>query len=209
MNPPGSPKPVLRRRGEHVDVVLGNVVLLSSAALGTELDFGRMVKDFVPDAKRVLVGGLGFGATARGVLEAVPTARVIVVEKIPEIVAFVRGELAELSGRVLDDPRVELVQDDVVDRLRAESDLDAVLLDVDNGPDWASFRTNARLYAPFGLDLAKKALVPGGLYAVWSGYPADAFQGVLRSAGFSPRIVPFRERGVVRARAYVGITTTA
>ncbi|HEY6461927.1 MAG TPA: hypothetical protein VIY73_17295, partial [Polyangiaceae bacterium] len=75
----------------------------------------------------------------------------------------------------------------------------------DNGPQWASFRTNARLYSPAGLAAARGAVPPGGLFAVWSGYPADAFLARLREAGFSPRCVPLLERGRVRARAYVGV----
>jgi spermidine synthase len=199
---PPPPALIVRRRGAHVDLVLGNVVLLSSAALETELAFGALVP---PQARRILIGGLGFGATARGVLARVgAAARVFVVEKVPEIEPLLRGELAALAEGVLGDPRLEIKHADVGDVLARERDLDAILLDVDNGPDWASFRSNARLYAPTGLAAARAALRPGGMYAVWSGYPADAFLSRLRSAGFAPSVVPLRERGVVRARAYVG-----
>lgn len=196
----------LRERDGAYDLVLGNVVLLSSAALGTELDFGRLAAKIAARAThRVLVGGLGFGATARGVLESLPDARVVVVEKLATVEALVRGDLAHLAGRVLDDPRVELVRDDVVDVIaRAGGDYDAILLDVDNGPNWASFRTNARLYGSEGLASCARALAPGGAVAVWSGYPADAFLPKLRAAGFQPSVELFRERGVVQARAYIG-----
>ena len=198
---------VVRRREGRVDLILGNVVLLSSAALETERAFGALVP---PGAERVVIGGLGFGSTLRGVLDAVgPNARVIVVEKVAEIEALLRGELSDLvAPGVLDDPRVVIERTDVADVLAAEARsprLDAILLDVDNGPEWASFRTNARLYAPAGLAVAHAALRPGGIFAVWSGYPADAFLGRLRAAGFAPSVVPLRETtGVVRARAYVG-----
>jgi predicted O-methyltransferase YrrM len=102
---------------------------------------------------------------------------------------------------------VRVVRGDVLDVLGAERDLDAILLDVDNGPEWASFRTNARLYAPGGLATARDALAPGGAYAVWSGYRADAFLGKLRAAGFRPERRELREKGVVRAWAYVGSTS--
>lgn len=196
----------LRERDGAYDLVLGNVVLLSSAALGTELDFGRLAAAIAPPTtNRVLVGGLGFGATARGVLEALPDARVVVVEKLATVESLVRGDLAHLAARVLDDPRVELVRGDVVDAIaRARAEYDAILLDVDNGPNWASFRTNARLYGSEGLASCARALAPAGALAVWSGYPADAFLARLGAAGFQPSIEPFRERGVVRARAYVG-----
>jgi spermidine synthase len=86
----------------------------------------------------------------------------------------------------------------------ARGELDAILLDVDNGPHWATFRSNARLYGEAGLAAARSALTPGGILAVWSGYPADEFAARLRAAGFSSRIVLLREGGRVRARAYVG-----
>ena len=193
---------VLRKKGEVLEILAGNVVLLSSAALETELAFGRLAGG----RRRVLVGGLGFGATVRGVREgAAPGTEVVVAEKVPQVVALVRGELASTAGRPLDDPRVTVAAEDVFDLMARTPDAwDAILLDVDNGPHWASFRTNARLYSPAGLAVAHRALGPGGILAVWSGYPADAFLARLRSAGFTPRCVPLHERGRVRARAYVG-----
>ena len=197
------PQLVVRRRAGRVDLILGNVVLLSSAALETERAFGALAPK---DAKRVVVGGLGFGATLRGALDVVgPAARVVVVEKVAAIELLLRGELADLAQGALDDPRVAIESADVSDVLARERELDAILLDVDNGPEWASFRSNARLYAPAGLAVAHAALKPGGILAVWSGYPADAFLGRLRSAGFAPSVVPLHEKGVVRARAYVGV----
>jgi predicted membrane-bound spermidine synthase len=193
---------VLRTKGEVLEILAGNVILLSSAALETELAFGRLAAG----RSHVLVGGLGFGATVRGVLEGAPAeAGVVVAEKVAGVVALVRGELADRTGRPLDDPRVTVAPDDVFDVMsRAPAAWDAILLDVDNGPHWASFRTNARLYSPAGLAVAHRALAPGGFVAVWSGYPADAFLPRLRAAGFTPRCVPLHERGRVRARAYVG-----
>jgi predicted membrane-bound spermidine synthase len=192
---------LLRRNGAHLELVLGNVVLLSSAALETERAFGRLAAG----AKNVLVGGLGFGATLGGVLEvAAPDARVVVAEKLHAVVDLARAEAAPFVGDALDDPRVEIVRADVAEVIARSHDLDAILLDVDNGPDWASFRANARLYADASLRTAREALRTGGLWAVWSGYPAEAFVARLRQAGFVPRTVPLHERGVVRARAYVG-----
>jgi spermidine synthase len=198
---------VLRETGDLVELVAGNVVLLSSAALATELSFGQLVATLgARPPERVLIGGLGFGCTLRGVLDVVgPGARVIVVEKVEAVVGLVRGQLASIASNPLDDPRVELVQGDVGQAIGGHSgDLDAILLDVDNGPHWASFRTNARLYTRAGLGAAKRALRPGGALAVWSGYRSDAFLGDLRAAGLEPSVVPLAERGRVRARAYIG-----
>ena len=197
----------LRRRKDALELVLGNVVLLSSAALETERLFGRLAAEGIVGRARphVIDGGLGFGSTARGVLDVAPAdAEVVVVEKLEAVIDIVKNEGKELAAGVLDDPRIRLERADVVDIIEASNDVSAILLDVDNGPEWASFRTNARLYSDTALTRARDALAPGGIYSVWSGYAADAFVGKLRRAGFAPRIEPLTERGVVRARAYVG-----
>jgi predicted membrane-bound spermidine synthase len=193
-----------------LEILAGNVVLLSNAALGTELAFGRLAGGLVAPGlacPRVLVGGLGFGATLRGALDALASgARVVVAEKVGAVSQLVAGELAHLAGRPLDDPRATVVCEDVGDLIaRADAAWDTILLDVDNGPHWASFRHNARLYTPAGLVAARRALVDGGAIAVWSGYPADPFLARLREAGLAPRCVHLREGRRVRARAYIGV----
>jgi spermidine synthase len=198
----------LLRRGDQLELMLGNVPLLSSAALETERAFGRLAAGapLEEPSPTVLVGGLGFGATARGVLDVLPVGgRVLVAEKLDAVVDVARNEARELTEAVLDDPRVTLVRTDVADVIAGADGLAAILLDVDNGPEWASFRSNARLYAEADLVRARRALRPGGVYAVWSGYAADAFVPRLRKAGFAPRVEPLVERGQVRARAYVGV----
>jgi spermidine synthase len=203
----GSGHLVLRETGALVELVAGNVVLLSSAALATEFAFGSLAASLARAAPRqVVIGGLGFGATLRAALDALPAgARVTVVEKVSAIARLVRGPLAYIARNPLDDPRVELVEGDVSEVVaRSEGAVDVILMDVDNGPHWASFRSNARLYAPAGLAAFRRALAPGGALAVWSGYRADAFVHRLREAGFVGSIVPLAERGRTRARAYVG-----
>ncbi len=198
---------MLRETGALVELVAGNVVLLSSAALATEREFGQLAAKLARGRlARVVVGGLGFGVTLRGVLEVAPAdARIVVVEKVDAVVHLVRGELASIADHPLDDPRVEVVRGDVSEVLaQAEGDTDVILLDVDNGPHWASFRSNARLYSRAGLIAAKRALIAGGALAVWSGYMADEFLGQLRAAGYVPTVVPLCEGERIRARAYVG-----
>lgn len=201
---------VLRETGDRVELLAGNVVLLSSIALATEFAFGRLASALgCGSLRHVVIGGLGFGATLRGVLDAAsPDTRVVVVEKVDAIVRLVRGPLAHLAADALEDARVQLVRRDVADVLaEAAGDVDAVLLDVDNGPHWASFRTNARLYTLQGLATLKRALAPRGVVAVWSGYRADFFLARLRNAGFIPSVVPLQnDGGRNRARAYVGRT---
>jgi spermidine synthase len=140
------------------------------------------------------------------VLDVVPTgARVTVVEKVRAIPRLVQGPLAHIAGKPLDDPRVELIEGDIGEVVgAAEGAADVILMDVDNGPHWASFRSNARFYTPAGLAAFRRGLAPGGALAVWSGYRADAFVQRLREAGFDGSIVPLAERGRTRARAYVG-----
>ena len=189
-------------RGTHHELKIGDVPILTSALLGTERAFGRLAPRA---AKKVVVGGLGFGSTLAGVLESVGRdARVIVVEKLETVVRLVRDELRHLGCAAMTDPRVTLVRDDVHRVIAGERGVDAILLDVDNGPDWGSFRTNSRLYDVRGLRAARAALRPGGIYAVWSGYPSPEFGERLRKAGFAPSVVPFHERGKLQARAYVG-----
>ncbi len=197
---------VLRETGDLLELLAGNLVLLSSAALGTERSFGELATLCRGTPRRVIVGGLGFGMTARGVLDvAAASTRVVVVEKVDAVIDLVKGKLAHMADRPLDDPRIELVRGDVGEVIaQRKGDVDAILLDVDNGPHWASFRTNARLYSLAGLADCQRALAPGGVLAVWSGYRADAFLSHLRKGGFAPSVVPLQERGRVRARAYVG-----
>lgn len=206
----GSGHLVLRETGDRVELLAGNVVLLSSTALATEFAFGRLASVLGRDSLRhVIIGGLGFGATLRGVLDvASPDTRVVVVEKVDAITRLVRGPLAHLAADALEDARVQLVRGDVADVLaEAAGDVDAVLLDVDNGPHWASFRTNARLYTLQGLAALKRALAPRGVVAVWSGYRADSFLARLRNAGFIASVVLLRDDGGRnRARAYLGRT---
>ena len=192
--------------GTHHELMIEKVPILSSASLGTEQEFGTIARRCrYRTAPRILIGGLGFGATLASVLREVsPQADVLVVEKLDTVISLVSGQLAHLNPKVLDDPRTCLVRDDVVDVIERERDLDIILLDVDNGPDWASFQSNARLYGQRGLRLAWRALRYGGTYAVWSGYQADGFCKKLRRAGFVPAILPFYEHRKLQARAYVG-----
>jgi len=198
---------VLRETGNLVELLAGSVILLSSAALGTEFEFGRLAATLGKGApRRIVIGGLGFGATVRGVLDVVaPDASILVVEKVEAVIELVRGPMAHIAQGVLEDARVKVVPGDIRAVLaEAPGDVDLILLDVDNGPHWASFRSNARLYSPAGLTELKRALLVGGVLAVWSGYRSDSFLGHLRAAGFTPSVIPLQERGRVRARAYIG-----
>jgi spermidine synthase len=135
---------------------------------------------------RVLVGGLGMGFTLARALELVDNdAIVTVAELVPEVVTWNRELFAEHARHPLRDPRTRLVVGDVGRVLAAGSGaFDAVLLDVDNGPEGLSRPANSSLYDELGLDQARTALRPGGVLAIWSSWPAPTFTSRLRRSGF-------------------------
>ena len=138
-------------------------------------------------ALRLLIGGYGMGFTLRAALAALDReAHVTVAELVPEIIEWARGSMAELTAGCLDDPRVSVVVGDVAEAIGAvTASWDAILLDVDNGPDGLVRAANDRIYSPAGLAAAKRALRPGGVLAVWSAAPDPGFTRRLRSAGFA------------------------
>ena len=145
---------------------------------------------------RVLIGGLGFGFTLRAALHALsPDARIVVAEIVAAVVAWNRNPDYALSGASLDDPRVELRQDDVANVLkRSTRTFDAIMLDVDNGADALTHAGNALLYRHTGIQMAMAALRPDGVLAYWSAQGDEAFEEALRDAGL---IV-----GVTKVRAH-------
>jgi spermidine synthase len=135
------------------------------------------------------------GFTLRAALAAHPKAKVTVAELVPEIIDWARGPMAALANGCLDDPRVHVVLDDVAEPIaRGRGAYDAILLDVDNGPDGLVRQANDRLYTPAGLAAAKAALTPGGVLAVWSAAPDKVFAARLRRAGFEVDEVTVRAR---------------
>lgn len=153
-----------------------------------------------PAGARVLVGGLGMGYTLRATLDLLPAdGAVVVSELIPEVVAWNRGPLGDLTNHPLDDPRTEVDGRDVVDVIRESANrFDAILLDVDNGPDAPTQRANQRLYTAEGLAAIHEALRPRGALAVWSVGAAPHFERQLHRAGFTPqthRVPAHGERG--------------
>jgi spermidine synthase len=135
----------------------------------------------------VLVGGLGMGFTLRAALDVLPhAARVVVAELVPTVVEWNRGPLAALANHPLDDPRVTVESGDVAEVLRSSPGcFDAVLLDVDNGPDAMTAPTNAGLYDARGIGIVREALREGGMLAVWSARDDRQFARRLRAAGFT------------------------
>jgi len=135
----------------------------------------------------VLIGGLGMGFTLAAALKGVgPKGKVVVAELIPAVVEWNRGPLSHLAGHPLKDPRVSVRIQDIALSLQTEQDeFDAILLDVDNGPQGLTRDSNNWLYSPDGLTAAYTALRPGGVLAVWSSTPEKSFSMRLRKMGFT------------------------
>ena len=195
---PGGEPLRLFRRGDDFMIVLDRNELMSSRMSGSEEALAVMTSERLRDlaGPRLLIGGYGMGFTLRAALAVLPKgACVTVAELVPEILAWARGPMAELTAGCLDDPRVELVERDVAMLIgEARTSYDAILLDVDNGPDGLVRGANEQLYSARGLATAKAALKPDGLLAIWSAAPDAAFSRRLALAGFAVEEVAVRAR---------------
>ena len=182
---PGGATLRLFQHGADFAIMLGMSDLMNSRMSGSEEALATIgcASLAAHPRPRVLVGGLGMGFTLRaslGVLRA--DAEIVVAEIVPKIVDWARGPMAPLFGDCLDDCRVTIRIGDVADAI-AEGRWDAILLDVDNGPDGLSMPGNDRLYGAAGIGRARAALTPGGVLAVWSAAPDKPFANRLRGAG--------------------------
>jgi len=179
----------LMRRGAEFSILSGSATLMNSRTSGSEKALADLACARVGGRKKchVLIGGYGMGFTLRAALAGLrPDARVAVAELVPAVIAWARGPMAEMSGACLDDPRVTIREEDVRKTIASgASRFEAILLDVDNGPDGLTQTTNDRLYNLNGLHAARRALRPGGVLAVWSAAPSPQFTRRLQSAGFT------------------------
>lgn len=196
---PGGGEMRLMRRGEEFSIRLGVKELMNSRLSGSEEALAELVCERLRGrpAPRLLIGGLGLGFTLRAALAALgPDAQVEVAELVPEVVQWAQTEMAAIFAGSLQDPRVRVEVADVARLIGAGSArYDAILLDVDNGPEGMTRAANDRLYDPRGLAAARAALRPGGALAVWSSGPDRRFTQRLRDAGFATEEVSVRARG--------------
>ncbi|MBP0618137.1 spermidine synthase [Jiella mangrovi] len=178
----------LMRRGAEYSIMLGQIELMNSRLSGSEEALARLSVEKIAGraAPTIVVGGLGMGFTLRALLAVAPEdARIVVCELVPAVVAWARGEMAHIFEGCLDDPRVEIVVRDVAELMaETQSHFDAILLDVDNGPEGLTSDVNDALYAAKGLGEARRALKPGGVLAVWSQGPDERFAARLRKSAF-------------------------
>ncbi len=179
----------LFRRGDEFSIRAGATVLMSSRMSSSETALAELACARVGRRRtcRVLIGGYGMGFTLRAALAGLgPDARIVVAELVPAVIAWARGPMAKLTAGGLDDPRVDIREADVGDVIvSSRAGFDAILLDVDNGPDSVSRSANDRLYDRRGLEAARRALRPDGLLAVWSAASNAAFTRRLGHAGFA------------------------
>jgi len=188
----------LYRRGDEYSIRLDHNELMNSRMHGSEEALAELACARIAHRVRphVLIGGLGMGYTTAAALQRVPAeAQVVVAELVPAVVEWNRGPLADLAGRPLEDGRVTVQQADVAKLLRVgDPAYDAILLDVDNGPEGLARKENNWLYGRAGLEAARATLRPGGVLAVWSATPNQTFSQRLREAGFKVEEVRVRAR---------------
>lgn len=188
----------LWRRGREFSIRVGAVELMNSLQHDSEDELGALAcrKLAGAAAPELLIGGLGMGFTLAATLRALgPAARVRVAELVPAVIEWNRGALGELAGRPLDDARASVVLADVARLLKAGAGAyDAILLDVDNGPEGLTQERNDWLYTEDGLAAAARALRGPGVLAIWSSRPHKAFLARLWKSGFSVTEHPVRAR---------------
>ena len=143
---------------------------------------------------RVLIGGLGLGFTLRAALRHLrEDAEIVVAELLAEVIAWNEDPRYGLSADAMRDPRVRVLQEDVVDVLRANpAAFDAIMLDTDNGPEGMLMSENARLYATRGIEVTVAALRAGGSIVYWSVGDDPGFAGTLRRSRLAVRTLHVR-----------------
>ncbi|GAA6185824.1 MULTISPECIES: spermidine synthase [Alteromonadaceae] len=198
--PNGGGEMKLSQRGDEFSIRLSGIrgELMNSRVYNSEKELSKLGCAYLKsvDDAQVLVGGLGMGYTLAEALKAVPlSAQVTVAELVPEVVVWNQGPLGECAKRPLDDPRTKVVVGDVKALLSTNKPtFDAILLDVDNGPEGLTHANNNWIYSIQGIQDIYQVLRPKGMLAVWSAGPDYLFSVRLKDAGFDV------DTRVVRAR---------
>ena len=169
----------LYRRGSEFSIRISGCELMNSRVHGSEDALAELACARLADrpSPQVLIGGLGMGYTLAATLRLLGSgAKVVIAELVPEVVKWNQGPLADLAGHPLQDNRVNIRIIDVRHIIQAEHQAyDAILLDVDNGPEGLARKGNDWLYSREGLDAAFAALRTAGVLAVWSAVPNRDF----------------------------------
>ncbi|HEY2060493.1 MAG TPA: spermidine synthase [Amycolatopsis sp.] len=173
---------VLRRDGSAFEVIANGVFLMDTRNGESERLLVTGAADRLAPGATILIGGLGVGFSLRAALDHPNVGSVVVVEREAAVIEWNRGgPLRSVHGDALADPRVRVVEADLVAWLGStEERFDALCLDIDNGPEWTVTEGNAELYAESGVDGLARLLRPGGVLAVWSAGAAPSFTDRLR-----------------------------
>lgn len=197
----------LMRRGDEYSIRLANTELMNTRLSGSEEALATLTADRLRGRKapHLLIGGLGMGFTLRAALTAHDeSARLTVAELVPAVIAWAKGPLSPVFGTCLSDPRVTVIEGDVRTLIStADSEYDAILLDVDNGPEGLTRSSNSALYSVSGLERARRALRRGGILGVWSAGPDPRFTQRLAAAGFQVEEQRVRASGKSRGGFHV------
>ncbi|HEY5166346.1 MAG TPA: spermidine synthase [Pseudolabrys sp.] len=204
----------LMRRGDEFSIMLGQNQLMNSRLSGSEQALATIACERIQTRAQpqILIGGLGMGFTLGAALAVFGArARITVAELVPAVVTWARGPMAKVFGNSLTDPRVRIREADVSHLIRSsQSAYDAILLDVDNGPEGLTREANDALYDLAGLSATRTALRLGGVFAVWSSAPDLIFTQRLRKTGFDVDEVRLRANGARGgARHVIWIATRA
>jgi spermidine synthase len=198
---PGGETLTLVSHGRDFIIMLGRDELMGTRMQFSEEQLAQLTLERLEcAAPRVLIGGYGMGFTYRAALAALPhEGRVVVAEVVPEILDWANGPLAELTGTSLSDPRGQIIIADVAALVDDAVDgttpgYDAILMDVDNGPDGIVREGNERLYTRTGIARMRDALNVGGVLAIWSAAPDHKFTGRLKDSGLEVDVQRVRAR---------------
>ena len=192
----------LHRRDEEYSIRLDGHELMNSRVHGSEEALAELAWAKIKDRPEatVLVGGLGMGFTCLAALKNIGRrGHVEVAELVPKVVEWNKEYLGHLADYPLKDRRLKVKERDVAEIIRSgRGAYDAILLDVDNGPDGLTLEANDWLYTPSGLEAIQRALKPGGVLSVWAASGDNAFTKRLRKAGFKVEEHRVHSRGASR-----------
>jgi len=208
---PGGGDLKLMQRGDEFSITADGITLMNSRMSSSETALAVLACERLRGRRkcRMLIGGYGMGFTLRAALTGLDSdARVMVAELVPAVLKWARGPMAKLAGNSFEDPRLNIHDGDVGEMIAsARTSLDAILLDVDNGPDGFSRSANEKLYNLRGLEAARRALRPGGLLVVWSAAPNKAFADRLSRAGFEVEEIQARANNGRGGRHAIWVAT--
>ena len=196
--PDGEEEVILRKRGTEFSIRVAATELMNSRSHGSEDALAELTCSLISRkrGRKILIGGLGMGYTLAAALQhSGDDSLITVAELIPAVIRWNREHLGHLAGNPLADGRVFVRQEDVAKTIAREKSIwDAIILDVDNGPDGLTRKVNDRLYGLSGLQNAFLALRTGGVLSIWSSGTDEQFTSRLKQCRFQTEIVTVRAR---------------